>query len=842
MDCQSGQEKFNFSVSTGSKDATSQNVKFTDQNPAYNYTVGSVYDPTRSSVDSNDATLEQFFSRPLKIAQYDWSTSIPDFFERFNPWTLYWENLRVINRISNFNLLRAKMNVKIIINGNGFHYGRLIASYLPLHNNDDFTKNRGFFSQDIVQASQRPHIYLDPTTSQGGSLCLPFVWYKNNLNIPNMEWRDMGEMTISSLADLKHANGAADNVTISVFAWAEEVHMSMPTSAEPGGLSPQSAEEPLDPQAAHEYAKDGAVSAPASVIARVAGMLTSAPVIGPFAKATELAASSVAGIARIFGYSRPVILADVEPFKPVVMGNMANSNVADSAFKLSLDAKQELTIDPRVVGLSDVDELSIKSIACRETYLTKFPWVVGTEPEVALFSTEVSPVVWDLLTIGGAPEEIHMPACCFATAPFLNWRGSMKYRFQIVSSNFHKGRLKVVWDPHGFQSNEYNTNYTHIIDIAEDKDFTIEIGWGNGLSYLAHREPGVDDRIFKNSAPTTVGTDVANGLLAIYVVNELTVPNSTVNNDISVNVFVSAGDDFEVANPDDDLLQNLVWFSPLTPQSGEESIPQSDKEDTTEPSAPVQSQIIGTMGQQQDDTDNMILVHYGEAIPSFRSCLKRYNFHAAGSMTRTGPTWYQRTQNNMPFYKGTAPGALHKAGLHNYAKMTLLNYLTPAYVAYRGATRWKYQYIGHDTNTNNYMSVRRRAQYGPGLAYSETSIADFGLGPVDVMAYDTQVNVSDTWTGATATATGVNPCVEVELPYYNNLRFSFAKEANLTTSGTNNFFHTLEMNASPTATGGGLGGSASRILCYNSVGEDFNLFFFTGCPVAYYQGTIPTPI
>lgn len=876
MDCQSGTEKFNISVATAPKTLTSQNVQFKDQNPAYSYAVDSEYDPTRTTADANDASLEQFFSRPLKIAQYEWSTSVSEFFETLNPWILYWENARVINRISNFNLLRAKMHVKIIINGNGFHYGRLIASYLPLHTRDDFTVTRGFFSQDIVQASQRPHVYLDPTTSQGGSLMLPFFWHKNSLSIPDQEWREMGDIIISTLSPLKHANGANDRVTISVFAWAEDVHMSIPTSAEPGALSPQCAEELLDPQAADEYAKDGAISAPASTIARVAGMLKSAPAIGPFAKATELAASSIAGIARIFGYSRPVVLADIEPFKPVVMGNIANSNVADSAFKLSLDAKQEITIDPRVTGLSGTDELSIKSISCRESYLTQFPWVVQTDPETALFSTEVSPVVWDTLTVDGGPEEIHMPACCFATVPFLHWRGSMKYRFQIVSSNFHKGRLKVVWDPHGFQTNEYNTNYTHIIDIAEDKDFTIEVGWGNEHAYVSHRLPGSSDKIFKNSAPTTVPGIHANGVLAVYVVNELTVPSSTVNNDITVNVFVSTGDDFEVANPYDGSLKDLIWFKPapqtfaiktaettierqkqrkalkmrarmsspeeqLDPQSAEESSPQHDREDTTEPSAPMQTQTVGSMGQMQDDTDNMIHVHFGESIPSFRSCLKRYNFHAAGACDLFGAVWYSRTQNNLPFYKGRAPSAIHNSGSYNYAKMTLLNYLLPAFTGYRGATRWKYQYMGADGNKSNYMSVRRLPFNAYQDGYEELSLYEFGLDTPDTMAYESQTRIDDTWTGAAVTATGVNPCVEVELPYYSNLRFGFAKNADLTQEGYNNYFHKLDMNIDPKSDGYGDSGSVSRILAYNAVGEDFNLFFFTGCPIAYREAVIPAP-
>lgn len=885
MDSQSGEMPFK--VSVGTKSVSQQNVQFTDQNPAYSYVVDSEMDPTRKTVDTNDATLEQFFSRPLKIAQYEWSTSLPNLFQTFNPWQLYWENPRVVNRISNYNLLRAKMHVKIIINGNGFHYGRLIASYLPLHNDDDMTLNRAFFTEDIIQASQRPHVYLDPTTSQGGSLCLPFFWYRNALNIPLQQWRDMGEVTISTLAPLKHANGADDQVTISIFAWAEDVSMSIPTSTEPGGLVPQSGIELLDSQAGDEYEKDGPISKPATIVARVAGALTSVPVIGPFAMATQMASSTVADIARMFGYSRPVNVSDINGYKPIVLGNMANTNVIDTSIKLSLDAKQELTVDPRVTGLSGNDEMTIKSIACRESYLTQFPWSVGTAPETALFSTEVSPVVWDTLTVLGGYPEIHMPACCFATIPFAHWRGTMKYRFQIVSSTFHKGRLKVVWDPYGFQSNEYNTNYVHIIDIAEDKDFTVDIAWGSELSYLAHREPGLDDVIFRNGPATTTPQNLANGSLAIYVVNELTVPNSTVNNDILVNVFVSAGDDFEVANPDTNRISELTWFTPpeivapiegavqhfkdngiipettsveegvkalsllpksigtqdngevLDKQSGEESILQSDREDTTEPSAPIQTSSIDTMGVVQSTSDQLSHVHFGEAVTSFRQCLKRYNLHACPGVPTVNTCWYYRIQNNMPFHRGRAPGAIHTSadGPYNYCKMTLLNYLLPAYVGYRGGVRWKYLAFGSDKNFNGMMSATRLAYNSGGAGYDEAFTTEFGADTPTWMSYETMLRLPDTWSGNIVTALRTNPCLEIELPYMSNLRFGLGKEANLTTSTFNDYFHRLDLTSSPTPNTA----FAARVACFCSVGEDFNLLFFTGAPVAYREATNPPP-
>lgn len=281
-------------------------VSFKDQNPSYTYSVDSQPDETFKTAENNDADLGSFFSRPIKI-DYSWSTSVPDFYQNFNPWTTFFENPRVINRISNFNNLRCKLHVKFLINGNGFHFGRLMANYKPLHLSDDFYVDRGLSRLDNVAASQRPHIYLDPTTSSGGDMILPFFWPKNYLSIPRQEWREMGEISIRTLQNLQHANGASDIARISVFIWAEDVTLSIPTSTEPGGLVPQSGED--------EYGK-GPISRPASIVARVMGQLTTVPYIGQYARATEIAASAINGMATMFGYSRPNTLSDIEPYKP----------------------------------------------------------------------------------------------------------------------------------------------------------------------------------------------------------------------------------------------------------------------------------------------------------------------------------------------------------------------------------------------------------------------------------------------------------------------------------------------------------------------------------------------
>jgi hypothetical protein len=519
---------------------------------------------------------------------------------------------------------------------------------------------------------------------------------------------------------------------------------------------------------------------------------------------------------------------------------MANTNVPDSCTKLTLDAKQELTCDTRTFGLDGTDEMTIKSIATRESYLTQFGWLVADSPEDLLWNTEVTPVVWEELA--SVPEEFHMPACCFAALPFKHWRGTMKYRFQIVASAFHKGRLKIVYDPSYPATNEYNTNYTYIVDLAKERDFTVEIGWGQQFSFLQHKDMlrnGV--RVFGTSKIAFPPGILANGILSVYVVNELTVPNSTANNDIAVNVFVSAGDDFEVANPTDQYLNELTWFTPQAgeykPQAGE--TPDGDL--TTNESTPMDTTPVELMGPNLTSSDHTLDVFFGDPIVSFRQCLKRYNFlhNIQFSDSNHYTEW---VLSNFPMYYGNAPGAVHTtaAGKEiNYAKLTLLNYITPAFTCRRGGLRWKYMLTGvknDATNVNGFMSLERDPTTSSVYSQTDFFIPAISTSTISRRARDSLRTGSSGWSGMQVTSTKLNPVIECELPFYSEERFIPAKKADVTSTGTRNFFHKLWCYAGYNSDSQ----SDQSIRAYVSVGEDFTLGFFTGCPVAFYQ-PVPTP-
>ena len=840
LECQSGEATTadNNIFKVGNQ-STYENVQFSDQHDPYMYEVESTMDPTRSLQDANDASLANFFSRPVKVSEEEWSTSANLNYD-IDPWSLYFDNPRVANRLTNFSLLKANLKVKIVINGNGFQYGRMLVSYLPFDVYDTLSTNAALVRADLVQASQQPHIFLNPTTSTGGEMKLPMFNYQNYFEIVESQWSEMGNLYFRTLNPLKHANGATDVVTITTFVWAEDVSMSVLTSVDQDTLSPQSGE--ID-----EANSKGMISGPATTIAKFAAYLKGVPYIGPFATATEIGARAVSGMAKIFGYSRPPITKTPEPYRPTQVSSLALTTVPDNAQKMTVDDKQELTIDPRIAGIGPADPFNIREIAKRESYLTTFNWNIGTAPDTLLWNARIDPCTWAETT--GPPASLHFPACAMAALPFQHWKGSMKFRFQIVCSSFHKGRLKFVYDPNFISSgtylgfSEYNTNYLKIVDIAEEQDFTIEIGNGQERNFLNHCKPGQQGVTELYSTSRYTGKAAGNGVIGVIVVNELTTPNSTVTNDIEINVFVSMGDDFEVAAPDD-YFQHFV----LKPQSGEivtESV------GTEEPDAPQQSSTC-VIGLPPVDDSNLNKVFFGESITSFRTILKRYNLWNVIAKLDTLPMANSGRYGAFPYLRGNVSNAVDQTALgndYNYCNTVLLHWVTAAFSGRRGSIRYKL--IPRGSQARGDRIEVQRAPWVP-------TVPSYRYDVISMPTYATEKlarrDVVTSWRAATLnnmpsdtkpfsgtrgmvlTTNSVNGALEFEMPYYSSYRFIPGKEESYT--GPSLWEGAWDWRAWWTSTGADTDSAVYDV--YVAAGEDFQCYFFTGLPRLYYEGAAPS--
>jgi hypothetical protein len=856
-----------FSTSRSAPNVASQNVQFMDANPAFDYTVEGTDDPTRGCADSSDATLGSFLERPILIGEFPWAPGVA-FSQSFNPWSLFYNDSRNVNRLANFNLLRSRLCVKFVINGNGFYYGRLLASYNPLPYYDQVTINRGLaITADAVGASQRPHIYINPTECQGGTLCIPFVHYQNTLRVPEAQWAEMGTIDVRQLNPLKNVNAApgvvGQELTLSVFAWAENVELSVPTASNPVTIVPQCLE--VNPES-DEYG-DTPVSAVASAIARVSGKLTNVPFIGRFAKATQIGARAVGDVGKLFGFSRPPIIDPIRTYVPQYVGGLANVNTPDAVQKLSLDVKQEVTIDPSVVGVSSADEMGLVDIAKRESYYTTFVWSTtgypNSGPGSKLFQTQVMPTVYRTFGSGAATEYHNMP-CGMIALPFKYWGGSMEFRFQIASSNFHRGRLRIVWDPHsltgGSSSSDYNTMYTRIVDIADMRDFTFKVGWGREYSFLPVRNPmqlldGLPVPSFAtgSGAPAVLREVFGNGTISVFVVNDLTTPSPdpSIDASVEVNVFVKMCDDARFGEPTDAALSNISYFPSAQPVVAEalEVIPESD-ENTAEVqlSAPVSTDVTTEVGKEGDPTDHTMDVFFGEQITSIRELLKRYCFHnCVFTSSNDAQATCQYTLPDFPYYYGYNPDGPDNsvAGPFAYAHMTMLNYFTPAFVAYRGGIRWKHwmnrvplENMGA-TGTYSNFDVPMIVERSDGLSDSLVSTVSYSPYSLTIGANILRSGTSlrrsvlntypSLFNGGSATPVDVNPDGEVELPFYTNRRFFNARRIRtLATRAINDELpsvHTVYTS-----------GQRGVLFNYVAAAEDFSLSFFIGVPVMYSIG------
>jgi hypothetical protein len=250
---------------------------------------------------------------------------------------------------------------------------------------------------------------------------------------------------------------------------------------------------------------------------------------------------------------------------------------------------------------------------------------------------------------------------------------------------------------------------------------------------------------------------------------------------------------------------------------------------------------ITLMGPDLTCSDHTLDVFFGDPIVSFRQCLKRYNF-LHNIQFSNAQNYTQWVLSNFPMYYGNAPGAVHNQGTGpaiNYAKLTLLNYVTPAFTCRRGGLRWKYMLTGHHNDFNQacgIMSLERDPTTSS--TYSQISIDSPRIwsGPISDRVYGSLATGSNGWSGVHVVPTNLNPVVECELPFYSEERFIPGKKANVTSTGTRNFFHKLLCYAGKDNDSE----SDLSVRAYVSTGEDFTLGFFTGCPVAYYQ-PVPPP-
>lgn len=792
---------------------------------------------------TEDIGLGSFLSRPTLINTINWTTSnLISVISTIKPWQAFLNDTRIKKKIDNYAFLRGNLHIKVILNGTPFQYGMMRMSYSPL---------LGFVSDKItvptpinpilIPYSQQPGFYLYPQANAGGEMKLPFFLHKNWLDITNdTEVENMGTLNFVVYNPLQTAvTGGTTAVTLRVYAWMSDVQLMGATSK----FALQ----------ADEYGK-GVVSAPASALASVAQTLTHVPIIGRFARATQIGASAVSKIASLFGYTNVPVISDVHGYQPMNGPMMASAHIGTQVQKLALDPKQELSIDPSPHGIGSADELSLSYLKTKESYFASTSWSTSDLTSTQLFNMRVNPYQCSSIDINNslsAPvgkQTYHIPLS-YVGSMFKHWRGDLIVRMKVVCTKFHKGRLKISYDPLGditASNPAENSVYTEILDIGERDDVEIRIPYHQDLPWLKN-----DLTLSDNWSPGNAlapRRNIDNGVLTVRVLTALTAP---VAGSLYLNFFIRGADNFEYANP-------AGHIGP----DGSNVIPsffQLQAEDRTD--------VVTTglmMGQPAKTSVDRYALNYGECVGSLRNLIHRYTIQDTVALpqnphTGSGLYLFRKNIKRMPYSPGyqanwftSANKVIAASGFSPYAYNTMhpLTWISGMFLGYRGSVNVnatvhsdKYGFLDdikvtrYTDSSANTVNNRYVSNEGTLSSAATNSARSFFLGR--------QYAVRDGLAGMAITSNRTNATVSFNLPDFNNRNFSLVDPSfyvlGSSIDGTDEQGALLEVKCASVDNVLDNGSRNVTIQTAIGAGVDFTCLNFLCCPTVFYQTAVPTP-
>jgi len=695
---------------------------------------------------NDDLGMKDFLERPVQVAAISLSLD-SDIDLSFNIWNLFLGDPTVRSKLRNYAFLRCNLGVRITLSGTPFHYGRMLVSYQPFPYVNQTLSSFGptYRIQRLNYLSQAPGAKtLDVRENAPFEMVVPYVspqpvgrLFNNSAvalsDAANFDDFDkLGTLYISTLNQIKAVTTTATNVYLYVYVYATDVTILGATGSV--GVIETESDERIK----------GPVETMSTAMLPVSKAMEHIPVIGRFAKASSTVLGVLSKVSALFGWSYPTVITHPGRVKNEPFQNGAQTIGMDTGHRITLDPKQELTVDPRIVGVDD-DEMAIAGICQRESLLDQFSWNVGEVPLTdIIWSAAVTPranIVDNLTTkLGCMPT-----ALSFAATPFKYWRGKITYRFEIVASNFHRGKLMFCYEPNIVQYSlitaNLNTNkqYVKVIDIQETQSVEFTIDWNFPKPWCKNiDDASMDNTVGVQFVPGSSLFETCNGVIFVTPFTEIQSPDGSA---VEINVFVHAPQ--MVFNRFSEELLPLTTL----PYSGT-IVLESDERDF--------NRGVSNMEMNKSIHDHTMLSEefFGELPVSFRSLLKRFMQSYERS---TGAT-----SGVASFIFPILPSSYEGVTFNTRPIKNLYQYIRFAYLAQRGGMRKRFRFVP-DGSDLRFQGARIN------VSLNEESTTTLGPTTSGTKAIS-EIIPDGTVTFMNLTNTGI----EFELPFYTNNLFAWA--------------------------------------------------------------------
>lgn len=627
---------------------------FENENDSAMQMGGKPMKPTMPIVNDSSA-LSDFLQRPVLVATRVWAVN-STFAYDFDPWTAYLTHPSVVEKLQHYYRLSAALKVHLVFSGTPFHYGCLYVGNRP-HPGRTITQdpqfnlatttelNNSFESKKVV-LSQLGGTCCNPGFDDSIDLFVPYVHYKPAIELGGA-YNTISTVHMQSFTALRSANGSVEPIGIEIFVSLVDPVVDVPTAVRQGF----SIEEAL--KTGKKWLTKGL-------------------------RATQLAEEWVpvaASVWAMLGLSRP--LEQLEPTSVrQIPYNLAACDAPDTSGTLSVYRNQEVVLDGGSVGATMEDELLFNSLASRDCYLSSSTWFPADPVGQFLFGALVTPQLGVVstyaknsqgLTLFGTVPAVTLAPVGMVSTALRFAKFTMKYRVSVVCSQYHKGRLRIWYDP----NYEYNGSPGHnlvnagVLNLAESRELEIEVPWQNVRDCVESPSP-FDTYVF-NRAQGTVefslrlgssSSNYFNGMLVVEVLSPLVSPTP----EGVVTVLFSA------------CATEITGHSPQLPPG-----------------------VASDLGAAPYVVAQSFDVSGGDSIASFRTLLKRYCLeytvqHRSGSAAGQG----QVLEMLLPMYlpmPGFDPEGLDVNSSNliraNYTSMSFRMFVSSAFALIRGAIRAK---------------------------------------------------------------------------------------------------------------------------------------------------------
>lgn len=370
---------------------------------------------------------------------------LPDFFPQW------------LQRLSGAFGIRFKLNFRLQVAATPFHQGVVTMSYqYGTTGLDNMTQyyNRSRNSHSVTNL---PHVRLDLAEGTMAELSVPFLHDREFTQVA-LDPAQLGYFAFNVVLPLVSVTGLPAP-TYEIYIYLTDVELFGADNNAPSTITLQSGLSTFGAEAKQARLLSKGLDGVAKVSNFVARNI---PSLAALAGPVSWVAGTMSGVAKYFGYSRPLLQDPVMRVVQQQYTSESNVDVPMAGFACGLMQSNTLEISPEVGG-TNIDEMSLDFITSQWSQVCIGKVATTNTHNQPIYAAPLSPsAMWfrapatapfcNIVFPGGntvgATWNAIMPSSLMNIASYFRlWRGDFKFRITFAKTKFHGGRYMISYNP-----------------------------------------------------------------------------------------------------------------------------------------------------------------------------------------------------------------------------------------------------------------------------------------------------------------------------------------------------------------------------------------------------------